>query len=531
MKNLKSLQSNSFSPIQKITSTSLKKLSLPNSSKKKETISNPTAIFHPTNLLLLGLGGLSMVFGNGRMFVALMAWVYPILFLRFTRRTKVIKGYLLLSIVMAIAAQISFYKFTGDDPSNVLFFIPAMFGPVLALPFLIDRLLYKNAKGIWSTLVFPFAYVLVEFLYSLNPYGSNGVLGYTQFENLVLSQWASVMGIWGISFLIYWTAAVVNWLITSIKENKFKSNITGIYIYTSIIASILLFGFIRLQIAIPSTSTNISGIHVHENRYGSGIDLWNASKNDIPKFRSLSASIQQDLFDKTIVEADQGAAIVVWSECSPPLYKSDETEFLQKAAEAAKAKGIHLVVNPYVVSNDSEKRNENKLLIFGPNGDQVLTHYKYGGNIFEGTVLGDKKLRHIDTEHGRMSGVICWDHDFPLVMNQTGKKDIDIVFGPAADWKEITPLHAAIGYYRSIENGYAMVRQTMNGQSIISDAKGKMISTMNHYETTDWTNRAAVPIKGVKTFYSYFNHLMIWMAAAGLFYFCFLSFFNKRRII
>jgi apolipoprotein N-acyltransferase len=62
-----------------------------------------------------------------------------------------------------------------------------------------------------NTLVFPCTLVAAQFVYSHGPAGSWGSIPYTQSGNLALIQLLSLTGLWSITFLIGWFAAVVNW--------------------------------------------------------------------------------------------------------------------------------------------------------------------------------------------------------------------------------------------------------------------------------------------------------------------------------
>ena len=59
-----------------------------------------------------------------------------------------------------------------------------------------------------GALVFAAAWVTMEFVNSrLSPYGSWGSVAYTQVDDLPLLQSAALTGLWGIAFLIAWSAA------------------------------------------------------------------------------------------------------------------------------------------------------------------------------------------------------------------------------------------------------------------------------------------------------------------------------------
>ena len=99
------------------------------------------------------------------------------------------------------------------------------------------------------------------------------------------------------------------------------------------------------------------------------------------------------------------------------------------------------------------------MLVIDPTGAIVMEHVKFGGNIFEGTLLGDGNLQTVETPFGVLSGVICWDADFPTVIQQTGQKGVGLLVVPSGDWLEINPIHSQMAVFRAIENGMSMVRQ------------------------------------------------------------------------
>src|SRR4029078_1139596 len=78
-------------------------------------------------------------------------------------------------------------------------------------PFAVDRMLAGRVPAALASLVFPLAWVAVEYANSaLSPYGSWGVFAYTQMDHLPLAQLLSVTGLWGVSFLIAWFASIAS---------------------------------------------------------------------------------------------------------------------------------------------------------------------------------------------------------------------------------------------------------------------------------------------------------------------------------
>src|SRR3972149_6593779 len=66
--------------------------------------------------------------------------------------------------------------------------------------------------GCAATLVFPLAMTATELaVAAISPYGVWGSLAHTQFGNLPLMQSASVIGTWGVTFLICWFNSTLAW--------------------------------------------------------------------------------------------------------------------------------------------------------------------------------------------------------------------------------------------------------------------------------------------------------------------------------
>ena len=76
------------------------------------------------------------------------------------------------------------------------------------------------------------------------------------------------------------------------------------------------------------------------------------------------------------------------------------------------------------------------------------------------------------------------------------------MFTPSADWKQISPTHSINGNFRGIENGVNVVSQTINGMSMITNYKGEVLDSMNHFTTNDWVMRGHVPTEGINTIYN-----------------------------
>lgn len=482
------------------------------------------------NIVLLLVGVIFFYFSNGRYSFALAAWLFPIFFLQVSRQEKNIYSYLFIPLLVGVASQLAFWKFTYDNTSSILFFLPFILGLPMGLLFFFDKLLYSKNKGFAATLIFPLLYTSFDFLLNLfNPFGTLGILGYSQFGFLAFSQLASITGMWGLTFMIAWFGSVTCWILENhLLKEKIKQGVT---IYISLLILILVYGSIRINMPLADSAVKIAGIHCQDKSVDGEKMNEYLEKNDTINFKIISDAIINRLIQETIKQSKAGAKIVVWAEISSKILKRDEDSLIIVFKNLAKQQNIYLLTTPYTIPSNSfsDLKPENKILLFSPNGNLVLTHYKYGGNFMEGTVQGDKIIKAVNTEYGKLSAIICWDGDFPSIVNQVGKLQSDILIIPASDWEQIDPTHTYAAVFRGIENGCSVVRQTRNGLSIMTDPRGKIISQMDHFKNTSWVTVGQVPNKKWFTLYPIIGDLFGWLSFLGLLYFVFKTLTKKKE--
>jgi apolipoprotein N-acyltransferase len=477
-----------------------------------ETSTKKSKHVKTTILLLVGL--FFLYFSNGKYYFALASWLFPIFILQVSRNEKKIYSALIIPLLIGIVSQFSFW-YIFDNPKSVMFYIPFFVGLFTGFLFFIDRLMYPKIKGFMATLVFPLAYTAFDFLSNLyNPFGTTGILGYSQLEFLSFSQLASITGMWGITFMIAWFGSIITWFIDNYKNTQTTKK--GVVIYLSIFLSVLVYGNLRLTIPLENGTVKVSGIHTHNKSETSNV-FRALYRKDTLGFKEMNAEIIKNSINQTELEAKAGSKIIMWSEGSFVILKKDEDSIINTFKAIAKQNDIYLIITPFVFNNGSKP--ENKTLLFSPNGSLVSTHYKFGGNFLEGTVEGNKIIKTNKTAYGNLSSIICWDADFPSTIKQVGEEKTDILFIPSSDWFEVSPIHTTPAVYRGIENGCSMVRQTQDGLSIMTDPRGKTITEMNHFNTTSWTMTGHVPTKRIWALYPIIGDLFGWLSFIGLLFF------------
>jgi apolipoprotein N-acyltransferase len=195
-------------------------------------------------------------------------------------------------------------------------------------------------------------------------------------------------------------------------------------------------------------------------------------------FRQAADEIHAQQLNQIREMAAQGADIVSLQE-GAGIGMTDQVEkFIDDASTIAKEENIYIVLPTF----DFEKSPaENIVHIIDPNGDVVLSHVKFGGNMFEGSLEGSGVLQTVDTPYGKLSAVICWDADFPVAMKQAGEQNVDLLFVPSNDWLGVKDIHNGMATFRAVENGVSIFRQTGQGVSSAIDVFGNGLSHVDTF--------------------------------------------------
>ena len=121
-----------------------------------------------------------------------------------------------------------------------------------------------------------------------------------------------------------------------------------------------------------------------------------------------------------------------------------ESEFL---ASVARDNGIHLVTG---IVERSGGTLYCTVLFFGPDGKFLGKHRKLMPTSLERTIWGcgdGSTLTVVETEHGRLGAVICWENYMPLLRTAMYSKQVELYCAPTVDDRETwipTMRHIAI---------------------------------------------------------------------------------------
>ena len=462
--------------------------------------------------LWLVIGAAIGLFSSGQWTIPLAAWLGTIFIIRFMRTQKIGRGFVLVWLVTFVGGSITWWNILGHGFPLPIYLVTIAINTLLigVVPYLADRLLAPRVGGFAATLIFHLAVTAMDFLcMTTNPLGSFGAFAYTQYGSLAFMQLLSLTGMWGITFLVSWFATVVNYGWE--RSFSWPEIRRGVAIYAGVLLLVMVYGSARLAFFQPQAGTvRVAGLTAVDFRANQS-ELFEA---DWETFRQLAAERHDPYFEGTIREAQAGAKIVLWPEAALPVAGEDEPALIARGQEVARQEGIYLVM-PLMKVYEDERPYHNKLIVIDPDGEIVLEHFKYGGSMIEGFEPGDGVLRTVETPYGTLSGIICWDTDFPSVVSQAGRNGTDILLSPSLDFRAIDPMHAQMAVFRAIENGVSVVRQSDNALSVVTDPYGRTLAAVDHFTASEWVTVAQVPTQGVFTVYSVIGDLFGWLAVVG----------------
>lgn len=473
-----------------------------------------------TSWLALALGCVVLPFAYGVDNVPCAAWLAPLFLLRFVRTQRLwISMPVLLAVQMAAAAFQMRGMFPGD---GIAYWVTLLVGTgPLLIPYATDRAMLRRLSGVAATLFFPLAYAAIDYIGSFSPYGSWGAVGYSQYGELALLQLTAVTGLWGLTFLIGWFAAVSNLIWESGWSSRLSVRAGAAFVFS--LAVVLFGGGLRLTAFAPHSPTvriaSLSAEPLADPPALERLAAGKATADDLTQIRAWAKDVDEDLLRRADLAAHNGARIVFWAEGNASVLKDDEPALLAEGSRLAARDGIYLGMALAAWVPGAARVLENEIVMIQPDG-AIAWHYRKAhpvpGAEAAMAAPADGKLRVLDTPFGRLSAAICFDADFPQTLRQAGLLKTDIVLNPSNEWAAIDPWHTQMASLRAIEEGASIVHQANHGLSAAFDYQGNRLAAVDYFRSAGDTMVADVPTRGVRTLYSRLGDWFAWGCIAAL---------------
>ncbi len=340
--------------------------------------------------------------------------------------------------------------------------------------------------GSWGRLILaPCVWVLFEWLSSLwitgFPWGN---LGYSQYKALPVVQLASVTGVWGVSFVLAFSNAVLANLIAA-REHKSERRAARMQVVIAAAVAAAVWGFGAVSIARFSPSgTPLRAAIVQGN-----------INQNVPHGASYIDRVWRVYSVSTRMAAQSGAGIIVWPEGVVPGCISRDPFLLEKLSGLSKDSNNALLL---VGGRDEDDagRVYNCAYLIGPNG--ILGKYAKVHLVPFGEfvilrdylpLLGRYRVTPYDYSPGtqlrplngggkRIGAVICFESAFPQIsrrLTDSGAGILCVITNDA--WFGRTSAaeqHMATSVFRAVENRRCVLHAAATGASSIVDPCGRI---------------------------------------------------------
>jgi len=434
------------------------------------------------------------------------------------------------------------------------------------LPFWLDRLYNRRVRGVVGSLLLPTSMVLLEYANTMaSPWGSWGSIAYTQADNLVIAQFASVLGIYGITFLIYWTAALLNYWLEQGSLRKVRISLLA---YLVVMVLVIGYGLVQLQASGKTQQVKVAAIvqsnfevmrSIYQDYSGEALVIERTVSQADPVMaklgpamqdffghpmdakylatRKLLNHIEEQAFKQGARAVEQGAQIVSWFEGQFYTFTDQENALIERGREFAREHQVSLLMPMAVIAPDKLGKEaffmKNQIVVIGSSGELVYTYHKAkpvpGA---EPVKPGDGVIPVLTLAGARISPVICYDADFPDFMKQVGINNTQILFIPSGDWFDIKQTHHNMARFRAIENGVNVIRPANNGITSFIDSNGRIVEQIDYFEEPNHTLLTEVSLSSRATWFQNISQVFIGLLAVSflmlVFYYVF-SIFRRTQ--
>jgi len=328
-------------------------------------------------------------------------------------------------------------------------------------------------------------------------------LALTQYRLPEAVQWSSVVGIWGVSFLLYLSNLLVTQLILSRGRSAPEDGMA------------LRWTAVALAAVVAVTA---AGPLVRVREEGPVVAVAAVQSNDEGTLLKLSREAYA-----------QGAKLAVWPEFGGQILApgGDTT----KMREMARAPGTPAFVTSFPDGNAPLPHNAASL--FSASGESER-YYKR-------KLFGGEKNMHTPGTKGVSAAFgetpiglnVCYDSCFPAIIRDTVREAKAAILtlptiDPTSPHGFVEAVHAAFTPFRSAETGRPMVRADGNAFSMITDASGMIVAESG--AKPDQVVQAEVQTSSSVPLATRFGEWFLWASLIGFVGTVVLGVREKRRM-
>ena len=363
---------------------------------------------------------------------------------------------------------------------------------------------FTRRGALWpAALALPAVWVTYEYLNTVfSPHGTFGSVAYTQMDFLPLLQVASVAGIWGITFCLFFFPAAVAALFAGTAHPAQKRQLAASVGVLFVV--VMTFGWWRLH--FPPRS---------EHSVKVGLTASDLPKNLEIEGPEANGRLLRDYLSEAKSMAGQGAQVIVIPEKLSVLIDPEVDEIDSLFRDAAKADNTTFVIGVLRVTAGA-KLNEARM--YSPDHPSVITYEKHHMlPAFESKLRPGTTRTLVPQPSGLWGIAICKDMDFPMLSRQYGNDGIGLLLVPAWDFGDDGWLHNRMAVMRGVESGFSIARAAKEGLLTVSDDRGRLLAERSSSASAPFASVVAnVPVRNDATLYARFGDWFAWLNIAGL---------------
>ena len=345
-------------------------------------------------------------------------------------------------------------------------------------------------------------------------------LGYSQYLNLYVIQFADILGVYGLSFLII----LVNVTLFEIFKKRSKREYIITAAVSLILLSVYIYGIIMVN-SIDKILQNPSTPSMEVSLIQGNIDQsikWNEN------CQKETLNIYEDI---SINNVPTSGGLIVWPETAAPFNFQDDNELSRQIRNLAiktksyfifgsvsylrRSNYVDFYNSAYLLSSDGEIKGRYDKVHLVPYGEYVPLR-----NVFPfikkltagiGDFSSGDGYIPLSTADRKIGVLICYEGILPFAARMYKNESAEILVNITNDaWFGSTSApyqHMSMTIFRAVETRLYLVRAANTGISAIVDPRGQIVAKTNIFQKD--ALKGNVKLLKIPTFYAQYGDLLV----------------------
>jgi apolipoprotein N-acyltransferase len=478
-----------------------------------------------------------------------LAWValVPLLIVISGRGPKY--GFLLSCVCMMVFFAVVFgfvLEVPGYGPSHHAF-LDLYLGPLCAVFGLLYSFIWRRCTGTVALLAAPFSWVCIEYIranfgFLAFPWV---LLGHSQYKVLSIIQIASVVGVYGVSFLI----VMVNSALAAVvlhASRKLRSEGSLVFPTISRLGAVSMAVTAALLVALSIVYGRSNVMAGPNDRAGIKVAVVQGNIPQSMKWDRRHARFIIQTYSRLTVEASKtNPALIIWPESATPGPIRLNRRLHREVKLITKKAGNYLLLGSsshQKLKTGNGRAFSNSAFLFSPNPDARRQRYDkirlfpFGEYLpMENSIpwawinvpnipsfSPGKEFTVFQGPGFRFGVIICWEILFPEMVREFVKEGAQFIVNITNEaWfgETVGPYHMVTSsVFRAVENQVYVIRCANTGISCFIDPHGHVVDRVKDESGKDifvrgFLTERIIPMES-NTIYTRYGDLFIWLSLA-----------------